>query len=581
MFMKKSSALVAFLVFAVTCLGQAQTLPTGITAVPFYDITKKGLSFKADKQTVSGMFEVPGLPQHFLVLGFYGFVWSLYPDTTKNYAAGAVKDYAKKQLADFNKRVRKGMEQGAHSAAFDPNFRTNRYFYIIYNKYEKESDYHTGVVANQPGDDFKIGKGWYTLERWSLSEDHQTLTMDTTIFIADKGIGHGAASIVFGKDGYLYVAISSYAKNSWDLSEYMRKVLRIDVSKPEGGRLYSIPPSNPFYNSQDPTVKKEIYAYGLRNTYILAPNYITGSILGAEVGQLTWEEINVIKPGKNYGWADGGDGQPKRQGIGVEGPCSNNSESGIAYTHDYNSNSNTGAYMSPYSFKGPQSQNKAMTCADFTNADWSFEHAGKSLSGRKTALEGTPMNCVVLSPAFRGDPSSPFYGHHFVSDVGRGYFLAINESKPGVAQRVGQFPNTSGFNSHNGITSFSEDSYGNLYVTMMHASRVSATSFHDLYRLSGPNLKPLEKPRNQVVPQQTTSIFDSDPLRNSASNWHRVLVKGVSGSQVRIPLGFSGIKVYDLKGKLLWKGELIEREGNRNIALPSSLGEGIYGVRFK
>lgn len=565
---------------AFTSLSHSQTLPTGITAVPFYDVNKKGLSFKADRQTVSGMYEVPGLPQHFLVLGFYGFVWSLYPDTTKNYAPGAVKDYTKKQLADFNEKVRKGIEQGVHSAVFDPDFKTNRYFYLIYNKYEKESLYNKGLVGTTPGDDFRTAKGWYALERWKLSEDYQSLTRDTTVFIADKGTGHGAASIIFGKDGYMYISIMSYSKNSWDLTGYMRKVLRIDLSKPEGDKLYGIPPTNPFFNSPDPQVKKEIYAYGLRNTYILAPNYITGSVLGAEVGQLTWEEVNILRPGVNYGWADGGDGQPKRQGIGVEGPCSEKSDKGIAYTHDYNSNSNTGAYLSPYSYKGPESQNQTVTCADFTNADWSFSHDGKSLSGRKTALEGTPMNCVVLSPAFRGDPSSPFYGHHFVSDVGRAYFLAINENKPGTAQKVGQFPESGGLSAHNGITSFPEDAYGNLYVTLMHASRTTADKFHDIYRLSSPHLKPLDKPRSQVIPQATTGLSAFESSAQSARSGQRFLVGGLSGSPVSIPRGFSGLRLYDLKGNLVWQGNIATGEASRTMTLPSDLGEGMYGVRF-
>ncbi len=581
MFPKNYAAVFMAFVYAFSGLGYSQSLPNDITAVPFYDTNKKGLSFKVDRQTISGMVEVPGKPQHFLVLGFYGFVWTLYPDTTKNYAPGAIKDYAKKQVADFNIMVRKGMEQGVHAAVFDPEFHTNRYFYMIYNKYADESHYHSGVVGNKPGDNPAGSPGLYVVERWILSEDYQSLKQDTTIFVADKGKGHGAASITFGKDGYLYIAINSYSKNGWDLTDYMRKVLRIDVSKPEGGKLYTIPPSNPFYSSPDPKVKKEIYAYGLRNTYILAPNYISGSILGAEVGQVTWEEINIIKPGANYGWADGGDGQPKRQGIGVEGPCSNNSETGIGYTHDYNSSSNTGADMNPYSFTGPQSDNKKVTCADFTNAEWNFHHAGKSMSGRKTALEGTPMKCVVLSPAFRGDPSSPFYGHHLVTDVGDTYFLAINENKPGVAWKVGQLPPTAGLNNHNGMTSFPEDSYGNLYVTLMHAHAQQASSFHDIFMLKSPNLKPLANPRSQVVPPKTTSLFDSGNRRNSAAGWDRFLVKGIVGSQVEIPHGFSGIQVYSLTGSLLWKGEISEHQSHRAINLPSTLGEGTYGIRFK
>src|SRR5258708_2937334 len=83
------------------CAGaHSEALPTGVTVVPFYDTSKAGLSFAKDKQSVVGMFEVPGKPQHFLVVGYWGYVWSLYPDTNKVYAPGAIKDYTKKQLAN-------------------------------------------------------------------------------------------------------------------------------------------------------------------------------------------------------------------------------------------------------------------------------------------------------------------------------------------------------------------------------------------------------------------------------------------------------------------------------------------------
>lgn len=121
------------------------TLPTD---VPFYDTSKVGLSFEKDQQSVSGMWEVPGKPEHFLVLGYFGFVWSMYPDTTKIYGANQMKDYTKKEIANFNNMVLKGFEQGALGAAFDPNFASNHYFYILYNRYGSASSYHTGTKTN-------------------------------------------------------------------------------------------------------------------------------------------------------------------------------------------------------------------------------------------------------------------------------------------------------------------------------------------------------------------------------------------------------------------------------------------------
>src|SRR5687767_8982183 len=106
-------ALSIALSLAAAASAQVGNLPTGVTVAPFYDTSKAGLSFRKDQQSVVGMFEVPGKPQHFLVVGYWGYVWSLFPDTTKAYAPGAVKDYSKRQLADFNTMVMKGWEQGA------------------------------------------------------------------------------------------------------------------------------------------------------------------------------------------------------------------------------------------------------------------------------------------------------------------------------------------------------------------------------------------------------------------------------------------------------------------------------------
>ena len=100
----------------------------------------------------------------------------------------------------------------------------------MYNKYYKPSWYNTNMRGNTPGDDPNKVNGWYVIERWILSEDFTSMKRDTTILQMDKGMGHGAASMVFGKDGYLYISVSSYSKNGWDLTDMMRKVLRIDVA---------------------------------------------------------------------------------------------------------------------------------------------------------------------------------------------------------------------------------------------------------------------------------------------------------------------------------------------------------------
>jgi hypothetical protein len=538
---------------------RAQNLPTGVTIAPFYDTSKAGLSFAKDRQSVVGMFEVPGKPQHFLVVGYWGYVWSLYPDTNKAYPPGALKDYAKKQIANFNSYVMKGWEQGALGGAFDPHFADNRYFYLIYNKYADPASYHSGNSPN--ANDGPNAAGLVVVERWKLSADYASLTKDTTIFTADHSTGYGSSNMVFGKDGLLYITADSYSQNSWDSTIFMRKVLRIDVSRKDAGKLYSIPTDNPFYQAANPKVKKEIFAFGFRNTYSLAADYLTGKIWGAEVGQGTWEEVNIIQSGRNYGWGNGGDGAAVGfNSIGIEGPCSPTG-GGFTSSNASPDSTNNGGQMAKYSRTW---NGRTYTCDDFTNGTWNFHHLGQDAYGSKTALPGTGISCIILSQAYRGDPASPFYGYHFVTDVASNYFLAVKEGISG-AQNVGGVPKAmefSGDRMHNGITSFGEDSYGNMYITMLSSSSNGAFAWHDLYQIYHPQMKPLARPRDQVHP---VAVRGAAPYDGGVRGFAAV-PRGTAW--IRLPEGKTRARLHGLDGRLLWAGS---GAAGANLKLPPEL----------
>jgi len=77
------------------------------------------------------------------------------------------------------------------------------------------------------------------------------------------------------------------------------KILRIDV---DGGTPYAVPQTNPFYDSTNVNIKKEIYAWGMRNPWRCSFDPETGWLWAGDVGQYAWEEIDIIENGKNYGW---------------------------------------------------------------------------------------------------------------------------------------------------------------------------------------------------------------------------------------------------------------------------------------
>lgn len=78
------------------------------------------------------------------------------------------------------------------------------------------------------------------------------------------------------------------------------------TSTPPPGKKYVIPPTNPFYGSSDPNVKKEIWAYGVRNPWRFSFDRSTGDFYIADVGQNIEEEVDFqaagVPGGQNYGW---------------------------------------------------------------------------------------------------------------------------------------------------------------------------------------------------------------------------------------------------------------------------------------
>ena len=100
----------------------------------------------------------------------------------------------------------------------------------------------------------------------------------------------------FGSDDKLYVGVGENAvpADAQDLNVPLGKLLRFN----DDG---SIPTDNPFYASRT-GLARAVWAYGLRNPYTFAVQPGTGRIHINDVGEGTWEEIDVGTAGANYGW---------------------------------------------------------------------------------------------------------------------------------------------------------------------------------------------------------------------------------------------------------------------------------------
>ncbi len=173
---------------------------------------------------------------------------------------------------------------GFLSLAFHPNWATNRYAYVVYT---------TSNLMKR-------------LSRFQSTDGGQTLNASTEQVILQiqhlKEFNHNGGQIAFGNDGYLYMSSGddayldyTRARQAAQTNNLFGKILRIDVNN---GTPYAIPPTNPFASGGG---SPEVYAYGFRNPWRFSFDRSTGDLWEADVGEDTWEEMNIVTPGF-YGW---------------------------------------------------------------------------------------------------------------------------------------------------------------------------------------------------------------------------------------------------------------------------------------
>jgi quinoprotein glucose dehydrogenase len=186
--------------------------------------------------------------------------------------------------------IKQQFEEGLLGLAFNPDYARNRKFYIYYSLQDPK---HTRVSEMQTFADDP--------NKADLSTERVLLEIPQPFW------NHNSGNILFGPDGYLYIAIGDGGKSndpqrfSQNTFVYNGKILRIDVNKRAGNRPYGLPEDNPFLDK--PGHHPEIFALGLRNPWGLTFHPDTNQLWAADVGQNAWEEINIITKGGNYGWS--------------------------------------------------------------------------------------------------------------------------------------------------------------------------------------------------------------------------------------------------------------------------------------
>ncbi len=222
-------------------------------------------------------------------------------------------------------------EAGLLSVTFHPAYSDNGRFFVYYT---------TGSLISRVSE-FAV----------SVDPNAADRTSEQILLEVRQPAGnHNGGQLAFGPDGYLYIGLGDGGGfgdrfgNAQDRSTLLGAILRVDINIAPGS--YSVPDDNPFV-ANDQGWREEIWAWGLRNPWRFSFDRVSGQLWTGDVGQNSWEEIDLIEAGQNYGWNI-------MEGFHCFRPSSDCDQTGLALpVADYGNSlghSITGGYV----YRGPQ-----------------------------------------------------------------------------------------------------------------------------------------------------------------------------------------------------------------------------------
>ncbi len=329
---------------------KALNLPPSLPAVSGYNVQDyfangdgKGMGFDQPLCTA----QPPGERDRLFVITKTGLIYVIadLTGTPKRSIFMDINPYLQSKKLELGQQK----EWGILGMAFHPKFQENGYFYITYDFLDTEG---SGQMA------------FDRLARFSVSKtdpNKADLASETPLITQlDQTPNHNGGCIAFGDDGYLYYSMGDdgYPQDEQDNARWVDRnffaaIYRIDVDrKPEnlqpnphaqpsklfptavdkdstGKANYKVPADNPLVGIKqymgravDPAkVRTEIFAHGLRNPWRFSFDAVTGRLFAADVGEDTYEEVDIITKGGDYGW-------PYREGPadGPRGRCAGQGE---------------------------------------------------------------------------------------------------------------------------------------------------------------------------------------------------------------------------------------------------------------
>ncbi|MEO5917465.1 MAG: LamG-like jellyroll fold domain-containing protein [Luteolibacter sp.] len=326
-------------------------------------------------------------------------------------------------------------ENGLLGLAFHPNYATNGYFYVAY----------TVVIS---------GTYYQRVSRFTRSAANPTIADPASelvlLHISDFGLNHNGGDIHFSPtDGYLYYgtgdgenSTAGQAKSQKINDNFYSGMFRMDVDKRPGSLPpnphasiptvsgvagFNVPPDNPFvhtslggawngiyggvdYSGSLGSVRTEFWATGIRHAWRWSFDPANGDLWEGDVGQNTYEEINKIVKGGNYGWA-------YREGL-----------------HDFSGVLGTAP-------------------VGFTSINPIYEYLHTAIAGGDAQFKG---NSVVGGYVYRGTRFPSLVGSYIFSDSTSGHVWQMNTTT-GATVRLTGLPGAYGVISTQGVDPFNKD----------------------------------------------------------------------------------------------------------------------------
>lgn len=314
---------------------------------------------------------------------------------------------------DGNEAPHQG-KRGLVGLAFHPNFEENGRIFVLYTADQGVAGYGTTDHSNVYDD------GDMTLAEYRRSANNpdQFDPEPVSVFLQfDKGdcnqcSQHNGGSLEVGVDGFLWASTGDPPPydnpGSQDLNNLNGKILRFDISGDQVTAAGNYPGADPY-----------VWDIGIRNTYKFSIDRYTGDLYVADVGENSWEELDVERYGegnRDYGW-------PKREG-----------------THNY----------------------QATSCGEDNCLEPVFDYG-------HTGAEGDPGadNCIIGGYVYRGQAIPDLQGTYIYGDYGSGKVRALQVQNGALVNGPFEFNGLSVF-----AGCFGEDAAGEMYVCDYNNNRI-------------------------------------------------------------------------------------------------------------